>query len=154
MELTNLHILPLLRERGISLHWNNHNTFARLILDTSLPLTGADTDICKKKDSVGGSEAEGELRETGEGAVDCRNVLSSSFASLSEFMLSHMIPEGMTDCWLSETAMHHSLSYMLCAALVHSGWNKWTLVYDPQDLALCCIQQCSKELLMLDATNR
>ena len=85
---------------------------------------------------------------------DCEDMLSRSHASLSGCLLAHMIPERLANDWLSAPSTHHSLSYLLCSALVHSSWNRWPLVLDPQDLASQCIRQCNKELICLDATDR
>jgi hypothetical protein len=86
---------------------------------------------------------------------DCEGVLSCSHSSLSGCLLAHMISESTADAWVATPSSHHSLTYMLCSALVHASWNKWPLVLDPQNLATQCIQQCSGgELIYLDATDR
>lgn len=150
MEVVNVQIVPLLEERGISLYWKTCNDFARAVSGICDAPSGFETSTTQ--DSLGDSELN--EKDNADAATDCKALLSSSYNSLSWCVLSHMIPESLTDRWLAAPSLCHSLSYMLCSALIHTSWNKWPLVYDPQDLFLRCMQECSKELVMLDATDR
>lgn len=148
MEVINVHIVPLLQERGIGLYWKTCNAFTRVMAE--LCHTPSAVEASTTKDSPGPEPKERENEDT----TDCKVLLSSSYSSLSWCVLSHMIPELLADRWLSVPSMCHSLPYMLCSALIHTSWNKWPLVYDPQNLALKCMRECSKELVTLDATDR
>lgn len=148
MEVVNAQLLPMLREKGVTLYWRKTNEFVQTI-------SGIGVSSCKtdgiQQDSIaeGGPEVDGSTS-----LQDCEAVLSRSHASLTGCLLAHMIPESLADSWLAVSCTHHSLSYLLCSSLIHTSWNKWPLVVDPQDLASQCIKQCSKELVCLDATDR
>ena len=157
MEVINVKLVPILEERGIELSWENCNKFMRAISDVSTAHRGNDTEsVVARKDSVGVEPEDTESKDLDE-ARDIKNSvshLSSSYASLSSCMLSRMVPEDVSDHWLSLSTAHLSLSFLLCSGLVHTSWNKWPLIFDPQNLASEWIQKYDEEVVCLDATDR
>lgn len=152
MEVVNNQIVPILQERGISLHWKTCNTFMKTISDVSGPPSSSDND--GDRDSIQVAELGGGDEDMSAGARSSKALLSCSYASLSGCVLTHMISESLADRWLSLAATHHSPPYLLCSGLICTSWNRWPLVYDPQDLALRSITQCNKDVVCMDATNR
>ena len=144
-------LVPVLQERGVSLHWRTCNTFMQAIAGISTD-TLKSCDIARDSVEVERSDAEMDNQPTVPQEED--DVLSRSHASLSGCMLGHMISETLVDRWLSLPVTHHSLSYLLCSCLVFTSWNRWPLVVDPQNLAFQCILQCRKEVVCLDGADR
>ena len=158
MDVLNTQLVPILRERGVSLHWRaiNHFMLAVAGIDvTPSPGEGREEHLRASEHEMAESEdAIAESTGASPCSLDCESMLSQSHSSVSAFMLAHMIPESVGDQWLSLSGEYHSLSYLLCSGLIHTAWNKWPLVVDPQDLASQFIKQRRKDLTCLDASNR
>ncbi len=139
MEVVNIHLLPLLKERGIELKWEESG-------DLMSSIAGVRNTLYTRQSagSDGGVSGSG----------DDVNPLSRSFSSMGMHMLSCMLPESLSDHWISLVASHHSISYLLYLGLVHASWNRWPLVYDPQNFASLWLKRSEEEIVYLDAMDR
>lgn len=147
-------LVPVLQERGVSLHWRTCNTFMQEIAGISTGTWKSCSIIRRDSVDVEQSEVDTEGKDQPTVPQEDDDVLSRSHASLSGCMLGHMISETLVDRWLSLPVTHHSLSYLLCSCLVLTSWNKWPLVVDPQNLAFQYISQCREEVVCLDGADR
>ena len=154
MEVVNVHIVPLLQERGISLFQKTCNESFVAVISGINRAACAIEEGDDKSPSNEQKDEKDDPTDLSSDTSDCKLLLSSAYNSLSAYVLSHMIPDSLADRWLATPSLGHSLSLLLCTALVHTSWNKWPLIYDPQGLAVKCVEECSKELVVLDATDR
>ena len=145
MEAICTHLVPLLQERGIDLCFETSNDFVKAISALSNMAHEKSVDLLESEEFGSGEET----------SKDSTSILSHSYLHLCSCLLSRMIPESLADHWLSLATTYHSLSYLLCSGLLHSSWNRWPLVYDPQNLAYQLISQITNgQVMYLDAMDR
>ena len=163
MELINVDLVPLLKERGMELHWELCNSFLSSMPSLSakansgakkarnLSHTSEDDEKGEKKTDSTVCSMEGNLSKNNSPAAEQH--MAKSFAFLSECLLCHIIPEALVDEWLSLPVAFHSPCFLLFAGLIHNSWNKWPLLYDPQGFASNWINSYKEGVVCIDARD-
>lgn len=167
MEAINSDLVPLFEEGGIKLCWNNDNVIVNAlkqvvqvehIIKSPLPEDG---EKIPKVDSHTGEPAlstvESPSRKQKRYAdIDCsKRALSSSYASCSSNIQSLLVKEQFLDKWLTCSCSSASLAYLMPCSLIHTAWNRWSLVCDPEGFASKWIKEYSGGgLICLDGRDR
>ena len=154
MEIVNSQLVPVLEDRGIELCWKSTNKFANVVTSFSSS-SNDDTQADDRGDTseVNTADEESDRNKTCcVYAKDCsKSQLNSSFASLCSCVVSLLVKESFSDQWLAQCC---SLPHLLPCSLVHSMWNRWPLIYDPQGFAAQWLTQYNEKLVRLDASDR
>ncbi len=160
MEVINVDLVPLLKERGMELYWGPKNSF--MCNMPSLSSSSRKKTLAKSEQDASQNEHEDHNENNSGHATKIHSRKSSdnvedhitdSFACLSEHLLSHFIPEALVDDWLSRREAFHSPCFLLFASLVHDSWNQWPLLYDPLGLASQWIETLHENIVCIDARD-
>lgn len=166
MELVNSHLVPLLTERGVELCWDRCSTIltgmpsisraAHVHRDGTAHEKSA-TRVCEDGVLQGVADSEGEVSVEDsfpeKELLTVSHRLSWSYASLCGCLLSYMIPEALVDKWFSLEVISHSPSFLFFSGLVHTSWNRWPLVFDPQGLAFRWVSCYKEGVVHMDARD-
>ena len=161
METINSELIPLFEERGVKLCWNKDNSIANALIQV--------TQGEPKSFPKGGEEVPTVGSYSGESLVQSPNneqehadmkdfsklALSSSYASFSSNIQSLLVEEQFLNKWLTSGCTSASLAYMMPCSLIHTVWNRWPLVCDPDGHASKWIKEyIGDELICLDGHDR
>ena len=165
METINSELVPLFEERGVKLCWNKDNSIANALIQvtqgeqkTSFPESGQEVP---KVGSYSGESVPSPMQSPNNkqeraDMKDCSRLgLSSSYASCSSNIQSQLVEEQFLNKWLTSGCTSASLTYMMPCSLIHTVWNRWALVCDPDGCASKWIKEyIGDELICLDGRDR
>ena len=97
-------------------------------------------------------EPPGGPREKGDRQEEDEGESLSSYLTLCGRVLSQIVPDAFSSQWLG---CGYSLPAVLAMGLAVHGWHRWTLLYDPEGLAVQWLQEWRGEKMMtLDYRER
>lgn len=163
METINSELVPLFEERGVKLCWNKDSSIAYALIQvtqgeqkSSFPEGG---EKVPKVDSYSGESVLSPMHIPNNKQTDMKDcsklALSSSYASCSSNIQSLLVEEQFLNKWLTSGFTGASLAYMMPCSLIHTVWNRWPLVCDPDGHASKWIKEyVGDELICLDGRDR
>ena len=165
MEAINSELIPLFEERGVKLCWNKDNGIANALMQVTqgeqrssfpegqeeVPNVG-----CYSGESVLSPVRSPNNKQEHVDVQDCSKLaLSSSYTSCSSNIQSLLVEEQFLNKWLTSGCTSASLAYMMPCSLIHTVWNRWPLVCDPDGYASKWIKEyVGDELICLDGHDR
>ena len=149
MEMVHVQLVPLLMERGVEMFWDTGSN-----LLTIMPSISHTTHVCDEtahEKSMSGGTVSVEVTLPENDLSTSSRLVSCSYASLCNCLLSYTIPEALVEIWFSQPVISHSPSFLFFAGLLDTSWNRWPLIFDPQGMAFRWVFCYKEGVVHLDA---
>ena len=167
METINSELVPLFEERGVKLCWHRYDSIVNALIQVTqgeqkssapegeeeIPKVDSYTDksVLSPRKSPNSKHCQEHADKN-----DCSKLaLSSSYTSCSSNIQSLLVDGQFLNKWLTSACTSASLAYMMPCSLIHTVWNRWPLVCNPDGYASKWIKEyVGDELICLDGRDR